>query len=112
MAYRFGNVAELSRAQVDEVNAGEQSRRCAVEQALTAMPRCHHPRRAVQDGAEVVAVAQFGLASGNTHSHRQVQHPLSGDRGVDRQTRRGEYRAHPGAGPRPHPTAASSPRYR
>jgi len=87
MAYRFGNVAELSRAQVDEVNAGEQSRRCAVEQALTAMPRCHHPRRAVQDGAEVVAVAQFGLASGNTHPHRQLQHTLSGDRGIDGPTR-------------------------
>ncbi len=62
------------------------------------MPRRHHPRGAVQHGAEVVAAAQFGLAGGDTHPHRQLQRSLSGDRGIDRRTRRGEHRAHPVAG--------------
>ena len=54
------------------------------------MPGGHHPRRAVEHRAEVVPVPQLGLTGRDAHPHRQLQRPLSGDRGVDSRPRRGE----------------------
>ena len=82
----------------NQVDATDQSRGGAVEQDLAAMAGRHHSRGAIEHRAEVVVSAQFGLAGGDAHPHRQLQRPLRGHRGIDGRTRRGEYRAHPVAG--------------
>ena len=53
----------------------------------------HHARGAIQDGAEVVLVAQLGLAGGDTHPNRQLQRPLRVHRGIDSGPRGREHRA-------------------
>ena len=58
------------------------------------MTGAHHARRAIQHGAEVVAVPQLGLAGRHPHPDRQLQPPLGGDRGVDGRFRRRERRDH------------------
>ncbi len=67
------------RSEVDQVDATEQARRCAVEQDLPAVAGGHHPRGAVQHRAEVIRATQFGLAGGDAHPHRQLQRALRGD---------------------------------
>ena len=84
------HIPQPSRPQIDQVNSAEQHRRRVGHQDLTAMPGGHHPRRAVEHRAEVVPVAQFGLAGRQPHPHRQLQRPLRGDRSIDSGPRRGE----------------------
>ena len=82
----FRDVAKSTRTQCDEVESGQQIRCCAVEQDLPAVPGRHHPCRAVEYCAEVVAFAKFGLTGRQAHPHRQFERALCGDRGIDRST--------------------------
>jgi len=54
------------------------------------VPRRHYPRSAVKHRSEVVPVAQFSFAGGQSHPHRQLQRPLRGNGRVDRRLRRAE----------------------
>jgi hypothetical protein len=76
----------------------------AVDENLAAVAGRHHARSAVQRGAEVVLAAHFGLAGCDTHSHRQLQRVLRGDRGVDGRPWRLECRTYPVTGVLEQPT--------
>jgi hypothetical protein len=52
----------------------------------------HHPRGAVEHGAEVIPASKLGLPSRQSHPNRQLERPLRFDRGVDRGFRRRERR--------------------
>ena len=54
----------------------------------------HHPRGAVEYGAEVIPAAQFGFAGGDAHPYRQFQRQLRCDRGIDSRRGRVEYGTH------------------
>jgi hypothetical protein len=62
------------------------------------MARGHHPRRAVEDGAEVVVAAQLRFAGRDPHAYGQFERSLCRDCSLNSRTGRGEYGAHPIAG--------------
>jgi hypothetical protein len=73
---RVRHIPQPSRPQIEQINSAEQNRRRVGHQDLATVPGSHHPRGAVEHGAEVVPVPQLGLPSRNAHPHRQLQRPL------------------------------------
>jgi hypothetical protein len=95
---RGGEIPQPSRPQIDQIHAAQQTRRRPGQEDLPAVPGGHHPCRTIEHRAEVVRLAQLGLAGRQTHAHRQLQRPLRGHRRIHRTARRGERRADPVAG--------------
>ena len=136
----FRDVPQPPLSESDEVDCADEFRRCTVYQDLAAVAGGHHARSAIEDRAEVILPAQFRLARGDTHPHRQLERTLCVDRGIDSRPRRREHRTdavtgvleqpavvrldripqHPVVGgerrrasrPRRLPIAGSTPRYR
>jgi hypothetical protein len=50
------------------------------------VPSAHHPRRAIQNGPEVVVAARFGFTGGDPHPYRQLHVQLGVDGRGDRGT--------------------------
>jgi len=62
------------------------------------VPGGRHPRRTVEHRAEIVPIAQLGLAGRNPHPHRQLQRTLGGHRRIHRRFRGAERGAYTVAG--------------
>jgi len=62
------------------------------------MPGSHHSRHTIEHHAEVVTLPQLGFAGRNPHPDGQSEIALSGNRRVQRRSRRRECRAHTVAG--------------
>ena len=67
---RGGQIPQSARPQIHQINAAEQTRRRVGQQDLTAVPGGHHPRRTIEDRAEVVGPPQFGFTGRQAHPHR------------------------------------------
>ena len=99
--HMLAEVEQLDPAVLDELLGRER------HHDLTAVRGRHHPRRAVDRGAVVVAVAQLGRAGVDAHPHPQwpghrprlrSQRELAGDRGIDGVVRGRERGVEPVAG--------------